>query len=106
MNSLLRRLKWLFMPWGYCIHVREDVVWANYDAIENWLIVNAKDGWRWIGTVLPTNDERDSVAMDRHRLAQKGYDLPIIYFIGIEFKNLTNAILFKMWMVELPKSPF
>ncbi len=98
-------LKWILKPWGHCVHMRESFCREREHAIAAWLDTNAHSGWRYAGTVKCTDDERAQVAAEKAQARKAGVAIPyLVMFVGIEFKNIAEAVIFKMVLHDFEKN--
>lgn len=90
-------LRKILTPWSHYVRLIDIHALERSDAINAWLNANAHDGWRFHGTVKPTDEERDLIKVARTNTQAMGKSFPTLAFIvQFEFKSLTDAVMFRM----------
>ena len=89
--------KWRRKPYIEQVSIKEGFFDKKQDKVLRWLKNNAKSGWKCVGYVAPTEGQIEYFISLQDG---KTYALPHA-FIGFRFKNVTEAVLFKMVVYDL-----
>jgi hypothetical protein len=100
-KNLQYRLLWFPRPWRDIVNVKETLIEARRAEIKGWLDEHAQCGWRSVGYVKPKTEELVYIMgpprVDAQGIIHPGERQPVPHaFIGIQFKNPTEAVIFKM----------